>query len=276
MVGDQQFCAIPSAFELCGSQPQLSNGAGVTIDHQDFTRSHGSFKQHPDAADEVGDDFLQAEADTDRQSSSDRHHGGSVDAEIIGDNNDSHPDQAVLEDDFQGGSALLAEPEELGEETGEQSCRLSGQRDNGVTQHQGCEQFADGEHNAEHGSDREHRQSFPAAQHLKKRQDDDHENDGSQDRLIDLVNWPSWMSFLDQVFDRNQRTPEQPKTSQKAKEMSGQPQGSQEESAQEGKAWCDDSAHTNRLNSVQLFDDLVFQNQKADDQNDLQNNFAAL
>ena len=58
--------------------------------------------------------------------------------------------------------------------------------------------------------------------------------------------------------------------------MSGQPKGSQEESAQEGKARCDDSAHTNRLNSVQLFDDLLFQNQKADHQNDLQNNFAAL
>nr|WP_255475509.1 hypothetical protein [Synechococcus sp. A15-127] len=84
------------------------------------------------------------------------------------------------------------------------------------------------------------------------------------------------MSFLDQVFDWNQRTPEQPKTSQKAEEMSGQPQSSQEESAQEGKAWCDDSAHTNSLNSVQLFDDLVFQNQKADHYNDLQNNFAAL
>ena len=63
LIGNQQFSSISAAAQLGGPHPQFSHRAGITVDHQDFAGAHRAFKQQPETADEVGDDFFDAESD---------------------------------------------------------------------------------------------------------------------------------------------------------------------------------------------------------------------
>ena len=197
-----------------GAQTQLAHGAGVTVDHQDLARAHRAFKQQPEAADEVGDDLLDAEADTHRQAPGHRHQGGAIDADVVRHPDDADGDQRVAKNHLQRHAALGLHAEEAAPEPGDESCRTTGQGDDQIDDHQGREQFADRERYPKYITEGNQRERFPAAQHVEKGEDRNHQKKRPEDCFIDLFHRNFGKATQDQLLCGFQTEPQHPEQSQ--------------------------------------------------------------
>ena len=197
-----------------GAQPQLANGAGVAVDHQDLAGANRSFEQQPEAADEVGNDLLDAEADAHREAPGHRHQGCAVDADVIRHSHHANADHRVAKNHLQCLAALGLHAEEAAPEPGNEGCRTAGQGDDQINDHQGGEQFADGECHSEHITQRNQRERFPASQHLEKGEDRHHQKHRPEEGFVDLLHGDFGEAAEDQLFGGLHAAPQHPEQRQ--------------------------------------------------------------
>jgi len=104
--------------------------------------------------------------------------------------------------------------EEAAPQPGGEGRRPAGQGDHQVNDHQGGEQFADGECHPEHVTEGNQRQRFPAAQHLEKGEDRQHQQNGPEERFIDFFHRHFGEASVDQLLGGFHAAPQHPKQRQ--------------------------------------------------------------
>ena len=232
LVGDQQLGVVAIAPEQGGAQHQPAHLAGIAIDHQHLPGPHRALEQQPEAADEIREHLLDAEAEAHREAARHGDQGRGVEPEMIRQPEQTHSHQQVAEHQLERPPAAFADPQHPLHQPGQRGCRRLAAHQQQIAHDHSRKQLAHGQTHPQEPAQGDHRKAAEVVE-LPDQHQGRQQQVGRPQQLgiqaAQLVGRQAALQGLDQPADAG---PAQPEHAQHRGQSPGHPQQLQHQAAQ--------------------------------------------